>query len=275
MDQSRVQSSGERSTAQAEQDLISKIHVGGRSLPARIPRNPDDVMADARSRVGKLEATISVLDENNSTVFALKEALRQARSQTRRSAGRRGKGPYGGRFSARGGKTGWQRSSWKLSEFKRERIPPPHVPAEFAQELAELRACVAELQRERDVGARFTGWGRPGDPSAEDQVVGHPIPRPCDGAPSIRCRSIRSDGNSDQSVRCYIEDEQPFQSVGSWWFVNISSRYGLRGFRIGEASHPGPPRSQLRRASTVMDLTAMDRESEGDRRIRRAPRWNG
>ena len=57
--------------------------------------------------------------------------------------------------------------------------------------------------------------------------------------------------------------------------MNISSRYGLRGIRVGEASHPGPPRSQLRRAQTVpteadssiptvMDLTAMDTESEGD-----------
>ena len=57
--------------------------------------------------------------------------------------------------------------------------------------------------------------------------------------------------------------------------MSISSRYGLRGIRIGEASHPGPPRSQLKRAQTVpteadssiptvMDLTAMDTESEGD-----------
>ena len=57
--------------------------------------------------------------------------------------------------------------------------------------------------------------------------------------------------------------------------MNILSRYGLRGIRIGEASHPGPPMSQLRRAQTVpteadssiptvMDLTAMDRESEGN-----------
>ena len=57
--------------------------------------------------------------------------------------------------------------------------------------------------------------------------------------------------------------------------MNILSRYGLRGIRVGEASHPGPPRSQLRSSQTVpteadssiptvMDLTAMDTESEGD-----------
>ena len=31
-----------------------------------------------------------------------------------------------------------------------ERTPPPTAPADFAQELAELRVCVAELHREKD-----------------------------------------------------------------------------------------------------------------------------
>ena len=33
-----------------------------------------------------------------------------------------------------------------------ERIPPPIAPADFAQELAKLRVCVAELQREGGEG---------------------------------------------------------------------------------------------------------------------------
>ena len=37
--------------------------------------------------------------------------------------------------------------------------------------------------------------------------------------------------------------------------MNISSRYRLRGIRIGEASHPSPPRSQLRRAQRPPGLS--------------------
>ena len=45
-------------------------------------------------------------------------------------------------------RAGWQHCNWNPREFKRE-FPPPTAPADFAQELAELRVCV-ELQRERD-----------------------------------------------------------------------------------------------------------------------------
>ena len=45
---------------------------------ARIPRDPDEVIANAHSRVGKLESAISV----HPIILALKEALRLVRSQT-------------------------------------------------------------------------------------------------------------------------------------------------------------------------------------------------
>ena len=92
-----------------------------------------------------------------------------------------------------------------------ERIPPPTAPAGVGR-IACLRGRVAAREGRVAFGARFTLWGRPGDPSAEDQVVG-PIPRPCDGRPSVGCRSIRSDGNDGQSVRCCVENNR-FNPLG-------------------------------------------------------------
>ena len=154
-----------------------------KELPAaRIPRNPDEVIANAHSRVGKLESAISVLDENDPTVLALKEALRQARSQTQVR-------PVEERIDST--KLFIERAEKRVLSFQeevakaqavlreaeakvlteedslregesrlaalqleaqrvQERIPPPTAPADFAQELAELRVCAAELQRERD-----------------------------------------------------------------------------------------------------------------------------
>ena len=212
----------------------------------RIPCNPGDVLADARSRVGKLEAAISVLDKNDPTVLALKEALRQARSQTQVR-------PVEERIEST--KLFIERAKKRVTSCReelalqleaqrdQERIPPT-APADFAQELAELRVCVAELQRERDeLRSEFDSRIGEGQEIRQRKTMSlAPIPRPCDGRPSIGCRSIRSDGNDDQSVRCCVEDEQSFQSIGSWWFVKISSRYGMKEIRIGEASHPGPPR---------------------------------
>ena len=196
-------------TASRQQDPRGRSfrNQGQRKEPpaARIPRNPDEVVADARSRVGKLESAISVLDENDPTVLALKEALRQARSQTQvRPVDERIESTK--LFIERAKKRvlscqeevakaqavlreaeakvlteedslreGESRLTALQLEAQRvqERIPLPTAPADFAQELAELRVCVAELQRERDelaFGARFTGWvkarrsvsGRPG-----------------------------------------------------------------------------------------------------------------
>ena len=39
------------------------------------------------------------------------------------------------------------------------------------------------------------------------------------------------------------------------WSLWRGVRFGLRGVRVGEASHPGPPRSELRRLRTVRQST--------------------
>ena len=86
-----------------------------------------------------------------------------------------------------------------------EESPPATVPANFAQELAQLRDFVSELQRERDeLRKEFAG---------------------------------RSQGSQ--------EDARPRKtnkslSTPSLDLVIRQARYGLRGERVGEASHPGP-----------------------------------
>ena len=140
----------------------------GWSHPCRIPAIPDDVIADARSRVGKLEATKTTHREvTNSSSPCWKSGLKapSSSSKERRSVFeevvkvqavlREGEAKVltEEEFSAaRGGKHAClQHCNWN-QRVQREKL---HSPQIFAHELAELRVCVAELQRERDL------YGRP------------------------------------------------------------------------------------------------------------------
>ena len=66
-------------------------------------------------------------------------------------------------------------------------------------------------------------------------------------------RYVEFDGDVDRQGRrrVFREIQSPFQpdvvGLGADAFgLVICSRYGLRGVRIGEASHPGPPRLVIR-----------------------------
>ena len=52
----------------------------------------------------------------------------------------------------------------------------------------------------------------------------------------------------------------------TWWCMWRNARYGLRGVRVGEASHPGPPRVGLRRlrtcATTIDSVCPTEADSE-------------
>ena len=54
---------------------------------------------------------------------------------------------------------------------------------------------------------------------------------------------------------------------------DVESRYGLRGVRVGEASHPGPPRwpyrtTQVDEDSDVVDVAhVLQRSRRGRRRV--------
>ena len=134
------------------------------------------------------------MDENDPTVPALKEALLQARSQSQvRPVEERIESTKLFIERAKKRVTSCQEDVAKAQAVLREaeakvlteedslregesRLAALQLEAQRVQErihcTRRLRVCVAELQRER-FGVRFTGWGRAGDPSAEDKVV-HP-----------------------------------------------------------------------------------------------------
>ena len=173
----------EQSSARSalEEALKTAKEAVPKPMHSRLPPNPDVAMADARERVSRLEAAISSLGDNDSATAGLKEALRQARlmAQVRpvedRIAGTK-------MFIERSKKRiitlqeavvkaqaavveaqaklvaeeeALRDGEQRLVTLDREasclpQQPPPTVPADFAQELAQLRASVQELRRERD-----------------------------------------------------------------------------------------------------------------------------
>ena len=124
-----------------------------------------------------------------------------------------------------------------------EQPPPLAAPADFARELAELRVCVQALQVERDdlraEVARENVEGRP--KNARSLAV--PSPQPRDGrqfcAIQVCPQFLQCHGDSHRPSRFECQVEPSFQSDVAEWHRSISAKYGLRGIRVGEASHPG------------------------------------
>ena len=95
-----------------------------------------------------------------------------------------------------------------------ERIPPQHqqiLRRSWQNCVFVWQSCNERDELRSELDSRV----------GEGQEIRQRRTRFCDGRPSIGCRSMRSDGNDDQSVRCHIEDERLFLSIGSW-FVNIT-----------------------------------------------------
>ena len=150
---------------------------GVRGLP------PDEVLANARARVSKLEAAIAAVADSDPISVTLKEALSRAKSQAQERpvadrikhtnifierAKKRVASFQQDVTNAQAAVVQAQEKSAKevallrdgevrLQVFIHEESNPmecqdvtPTVPCNFASELAQLRACVAELQLERD-----------------------------------------------------------------------------------------------------------------------------
>ena len=246
-------------------------------------------------RVGKLEVAINASGEDDPAVTELKEAHRRARwtiaSRTKMFIERSRKRVDSVREEitmAQEAKR-LEDGSKRLNSLEQEadglseQPPPPTAPADFARELAELRACVQALQVERDdlraEVARQNVEGRPRN--ARSLAV--PSPDPMMGDNSMQLPSvlaIRSGRNSSSVMETLID--QADSSVKSnhrfspmWqWHRSISAQYGLRGIRVGEASHPGPvSRAKSRRTQMDSDsdaplvnsgrLMALSRDSDG------------
>ena len=260
------------------------------NVPDRGSRNPDEIVTEARTRVSKLEAAIVALGEGDPAVPSLKESLRQARLQAKvlpvedRIEGtklfiERSKQRVGAlREEVSRAQLIVQETETKLvseenalrdGELRLQTLereahgtpaPPLTAPADFAQELAQVRFCVQELTRGegrspiRIVEAWF------GREAEEDQIGcrstsrSHAWRYACGVHQSEQSwRHIEFDGDVDRQGRCRVfrEIQSPFQpdvmGLGADTFCLVRcSRYGLRGVRIGEASHPGPPRLVLR-----------------------------
>ena len=160
----------------ASQDGVQR-QEGERGLP------PDEVLANARARVTKLEAAIATVGDSDPISATLKEALSRAKSQAQEC-------PVMDRIKhtnifierakkrvvafqqdvtnaqaavvqaqeklakeealLRDGEVRLQALMHEASNLMECQDVPPTVPCNFASELAQLRACVAELQLERD-----------------------------------------------------------------------------------------------------------------------------
>ena len=79
---------------------------------------------------------------------------------------------------------------------------------------------------------------------------------------------IRRHDDSDRCSRVHIEGsrEKRSRSILHKCVREMEARYGMRGVRVGEASHPGPPGSLLRRLRTSRQgaLTPMDTADRTD-----------
>ena len=111
--------------------------------------------------------------------------------------------------------------------------PPATVPSDFMQELARLREIVQDLQRE---GGNHAGE----DVRRKKSLRSLSAPSATQGASG---RNPIDDGDDHRSCRVH---DHFWPAVDESHVSSRDSRYGLRGVRVGEASHPGPPRLVIR-----------------------------
>ena len=138
---------------------------------------------------------------------------------------------------------------------------PPTMPANFAHELAELRACVQELRRENtDLRSELQSAGRGGERTEAGQEFGElysrfgfselecsESPRNVSGSESSHfewrtCRIILQDANDDRQCRRHFafESFQPAFRLTGDSTRRVPGLDGFKGRRVGEASNPGP-----------------------------------
>ena len=147
---------------------------------------------------------------------------------------------------------GEQRHASLLAETSRvSEEPPPTMPVDFVAELAQLRSLVAV----RVGAARCCHTSRGGSPTQVNSVVVNTSIR-FDGATQPTgdqrrewSEPVSVDGNIDRRrISSGVTSIVHHAAVanGPCACLRRESRYGLRGVRVGEASHPGPPRPRRR-----------------------------
>ena len=203
----------------------------------RAPVDPDTAMANARARMSKLEAAMSAVGEEDPMYPGLLEAFKKVRAQTQtkpvqdRIAGtelfleRGRKRVEGCRQDVEKAREALVAAEAKLLSEEdasqaedRLRVlrqeaaaggvqesPPATIPANFAQELAQLRDFVSELQRERDeLRTELVGRAHPSEEDEQVSVrtligIGTSSEQGWFCRARERERSLHHDGNVDRS----------------------------------------------------------------------------
>ena len=161
---------------------------------------------------------------------------------------------------------------------------PPTAPVDFEAELAQLRSSVHELQRERCTTPFQCTLRRARTEATSKSVIQH------SGVGSVESRGSRaerdsrsgstrgrwrffcSDGDFDRQRRVEFPQCEQVQSIAD--NMIRSAGYGLRGVRVGEAKHPGPPRVNTSTdqpetgvvEALEFDLTQADSSDAGEHR---------
>ena len=139
--------------------------------------------------------------------------------------------------SGRGSVASSSGRSSRCSSFR----PTTDSTMRFCARVGSIASRSARVDaRTGPVASRIVGPEWRGRTSQEVQIIGRAIHRSRVGFTTTGEgqgeRPFFLDGDSHRSGGVFSEE-----SVGSRWFpVTCNARYGLRGVRVGEASHPGP-----------------------------------
>ena len=207
------------------------------------------VQAKVRPVEDRIKATTSFIEwskrrigEHQANILRLQEQLAEAKAEEEQA-----------RQHLHDGEERWCKLHQEASRMAED--IPPTVPVDFAAELAQLRNSVHELKREGRVACttpfRCT-LRRARTEATSKSVIQHFGVGPVESRGSRAERASRSgsprgvwrffcfDGDLDRQRRVEFPQCEQVQSVVD--NMTISARYGLRGVRVGEAKHPGPPR---------------------------------
>ena len=266
-----------------------------------------EVLSNARARVTKLEAAMAV-GKSDPTYVGLQDALKKAKAQAqvrpvadriasskvfierakkriitgREEVSRAQEALTSAQAKLQSEEHGLANAEARLASLLLEEsngIAAPPQSLDFAQELAELRVCVQQMQQENtDLRSQlqFEGQGCEGRErkhprnlscSTLDLALSTPQSRSrrrlhgAECAPVSRIvRVVCPDGDTDRQRRgqCALEPFQPTVKLTAYRSARAGARYGLRGVRVGEATHAGPdesPHSELRCCSVEPSAT--------------------
>ena len=225
--------------------------------------SPDAVLEHARCKVRRFEEALKAMgDMQDPEVEFLQDALKRLDRQFRSAHWPARCPSVEGSSSVQN--VDWRRSMWnaqqsRLSSTRHEVVSleaqaavlPPDMPRQPVVDVSvELELVSNELERDEALSAPNRS-GSPRHPTSDSRSV-----RACRFV-SVNGRSpcgvVRGhlDWGSGPHPEAHVHDGRVRRTVGSVDQLQdilriVNSRYGLRGVRVGEASHPGPASKRRR-----------------------------